>query len=1045
MEWDYKIGDDIPYFDAEKSYELTGYRPINKTMGLDFNPDWFREAAISKLTTGTYSGSVYGSRSYKEFWDTQKKRCNEGYSSHGYRLTGDNYFFLNFYNLKTSESDTINQAYGFPMFLVFQYEYFHYVELCEKLGYDVALLKSRGIGFSEMASSFSTRPYTTIPNYRIMVTAFSKGHLDPTLEKMWYQLDWLNEHTEGAFRRVRMNINTKMHKRASVKNRDLSEEGHMSEIQGIVVDEPDKLRGDRVQKLIFEECFGKGTKVRMFDLSVKNIEDIVVGDCVLGPKGEKQLVYETHSGKDVLYRVDQKRGCSYTVTHNHPLYLERRPRVGNQKDEIKLITPTEYLNFSKYNKRTTYGLQAGVIDLKDNFESPLDPYYLGLWLGDGHSDRNDIVVNKTDDIEIGEFLYEYAESLDYGIEERNNNSPSKNCVIKNYHLSSPGQNNIVTQGLRDLGMLNNKHIPNNLNYLSQKNRLRLLAGLIDSDGSLSKSSSYSFYYEITMSREWLIDEILLLARLSGFDVKKSSKKGSGHNKKGNFYRVVIKGDIAQIPVKVQRKKIPENYKKTNKINSTGFTLTEEGEGRYYGIKLKQQGNGDSDHLFLLEDFTIVHNCGADPALGKKWVKGEALITVLGGKRVGMRIAFGTGGSSKASSMAGLKAMIEAPEASNILPVRHNYTADRRYVITGLFIPAYRVVYQFVDERGYCDEQRSIAWYEAERKKKGGDPKALLDYKAEYCFTIEEALIQKEGNVFPVEELANQLSALDVYKTVEKPKTGFLVWEINRDSQRTGKVVWREDPKGNIIIKEPPILGESGHGYRNLYVGGIDSIDIGEQDSATQDKSKLSDFCVVIKKRVLGLETPAYVAMYKDRPRDIREAYENAAKLLTWYEAQAVLEATRTAITTYFRNKNYLHLLMRRPRATTSNITKTNTTMYGTPTPPRVIAHYVELVYDFCLDYAQTMNFREMLDQLVNYSDEAKKKFDIVAAMGMAELADEELSTRKPVEIEPVHKAFQDFGWWTDANGYKHYGAIPQNEQERYEQQRIRKEDSWLYS
>lgn len=691
MKWDYKIGDDIPYFDAEKSYELTGYRPISKTQGLDFNPDWFREAAISKLTTGTYSGSVYGSRSYKEFWDAQKKRCNEGYSSHGYRLTGDNYFFLNFYNLKTSESDTINQAYGFPMFLVFQYEYFHYVELCEKLDYDVALLKSRGIGFSEMASSFSTRPYTTIPNYRIMVTTFSKGHLDPTLEKMWYQLDWLNEHTEGAFRRVRMNINTKMHKRASVKNRDLSEEGHMSEIQGIIADEPDKLRGDRVQKLIFEEA------------------------------------------------------------------------------------------------------------------------------------------------------------------------------------------------------------------------------------------------------------------------------------------------------------------------------------------------------------------GADPALGKKWVKGEALITVLGGKRVGMRIAFGTGGSSKASSMEGLKAMIEAPEASNVLPVRHNYTADRRYIITGLFIPAYRVVYQFVDKRGYCDEQRSIDWYESERKKKGGDPKALLDYKAEYCFTIEEALIQKEGNVFPVEELANQLAALDVYKTVEKPKTGFLVWEINRDSQRTGKVLWRDDPKGNIIIKEPPILGESGHGYKNLYVGGIDSIDIGEQDTATQDKSKLSDFCVVIKKRVLGLETPAYVAMYKDRPRDIREAYENTAKLLTWYEAQAVLEATRTAITTYFRNKKYLHLLMRRPRATTSNITKTNTTMYGTPTPPRVIVHYVELIYDFCLDYAQTMNFREMLDQLVNYSDEAKKKFDIIAAMGMAELADEELSTRKPVEIEPVHKTFQDFGWWTDANGYKHYGEIPRNENERYEQQRIRKEDSWLYS
>lgn len=154
----------------------------------------------------------------------------------------------------------------------------------------------------------------------------------------------------------------------------------------------------------------------------------------------------------------------------------------------------------------------------------------------------------------------------------------------------------------------------------------------------------------------------------------------------------------------------------------------------------------------------------------------------------MRVAFGTGGSSKASSMEGLKGMMEDPEAYNILPVRHNYTTDRSDTITGLFIPAYRIVYQYVDKRGYCDEQRAIEWYEKERKKKSDNAKNLLDYKAEYCFTIEEALIQQEGNVFPVEELANQLAALDVYKTVPKPKTGFLTWEINRNSERTGKVV-----------------------------------------------------------------------------------------------------------------------------------------------------------------------------------------------------------------------------------------------------------------
>jgi hypothetical protein len=104
---------------------------------------------------------------------------------------------------------------------------------------------------------------------------------------------------------------------------------------------------------------------------------------------------------------------------------------------------------------------------------------------------------------------------------------------------------------------------------------------------------------------------------------------------------------------------------------------------------------------------IYEEAGADLNLIKKWVKGEALITVLGGKRVGRRIAFGTGGSSKAGSMEGLKKMTTNPEAYNILPVRHNFTQDGSYKVTGLFIPAYRVVYDLVDKRGYCDRNAAI--------------------------------------------------------------------------------------------------------------------------------------------------------------------------------------------------------------------------------------------------------------------------------------------------------------------------------------------------
>ena len=150
VRWDFGPNDKIEYFDSYKSYYLVKYRPINDTDGLNFNPDWFREAAISKLKNGRYSPKSLpmGSKSHRDWWMEQMKRCNEGYESNGYRITGDNYFFLNYYNLKTSDATTINQDYGFPQFLVFQYEYFHYLELCEKLNKDVSVLKSRGIGFS---------------------------------------------------------------------------------------------------------------------------------------------------------------------------------------------------------------------------------------------------------------------------------------------------------------------------------------------------------------------------------------------------------------------------------------------------------------------------------------------------------------------------------------------------------------------------------------------------------------------------------------------------------------------------------------------------------------------------------------------------------------------------------------------------------------------------------------------------------------------------------------------------------------------------------
>ena len=47
-----------------------------------------------------------------------------------------------------------------------------------------------------------------------------------------------------------MVVNTNMHKRASKKKKDGTETGHMAEIEGVVADSPEKIRGDRVERLL---------------------------------------------------------------------------------------------------------------------------------------------------------------------------------------------------------------------------------------------------------------------------------------------------------------------------------------------------------------------------------------------------------------------------------------------------------------------------------------------------------------------------------------------------------------------------------------------------------------------------------------------------------------------------------------------------------------------------------------------------------------------------------------------------------------------------
>lgn len=682
IQWDVKIGDPIDFFDSTLSYELTGYRPIDGINGLDFDPEWFLEVRRSKESTGKYCTSYVGGKDYCEFWDREYDRCANGLTVNGYTITGDNYYFLNYYrlpNLSSASKAGGGRGIDFPNFYVKQYEYFHYIELCKVLRRNAIGLKARGVGFSEIGAAIAVNTYNSRPNTRSVIAAQQQIYVEATLDKCWTQLNYLDEETEDGFRKLRQKHNTAMWKKASSVGSDGIERGWMSEIEGIVADKPNKIRGDRTDYLVYEES--------------------------------------------------------------------------------------------------------------------------GSW---------------------------------------------------------------------------------------------------------------------------------------------------------------------------------PNWKKA-------------------------------------------------------FIQGDALIDIQG-QRFGIKCAWGTGGDS-GPALEGLSDAYYNPNTYDALPYRHNYTADGLPVITGYFIPSYTIVTKagYVDKRGWTDPVKGREYYQAERDKKSGDPKGLMLYSAEYCFTAEEALALEGDNQFNTVLLSEQLAAIKLHKATPVeliPKVGQLEYEfqdnIHSESTKRG-VRFIPNPKGKVVIIEHPIKSENGVDFRNLYVAGIDGIDMGMNDTSSNTKDP-SDFCVVVKKRCFGMSEPMYVCIYKDRPNNLEEAYRTTLKILEYYNCKACLESTRISILTWFRTKKKEEqFLMRRPRAVQSDIQAGRSKQFGAPATEAVIQHQLDLIDAYINDYCRNIWYEPMISELITYSFENKGKFDIVAAMGMCELGDEELSGIPPREVDNGSNKLKLFGYWVDERGIRHKGVIPEKQ------------------
>jgi len=352
------------------------------------------------------------------------------------------------------------------------------------------------------------------------------------------------------------------------------------------------------------KCEVAGTELLMHDGTVKKVEDIVVGDVVMGDDSQPRKVLECGSGRAPMYHVSQSNGDSYTVTDDHVLVLSRQahtaPKGTRFKDRYSTdcfleISAKDYATKPTWFKRTWKGYKVGV-DFPSQ-ELPLEPYYLGVWLGDGDTRTPGITAG---DAEVVDYMRGYANRLGLELSEK----PQQGCL--RLYLCRHGKHNPATQKLQDLDLLmpmegssrcdSRKHIPHIYKQNDRTSRLQLLAGLIDSDGSHQKNRGFIF----VNTNKVLADDTCWLARSLGFKsfVLKVNTSIKKLNYRGIAYRVYVQGKISEIPTRIARKRGVDSAKATNR---TTIKVTPVGEDAYYGFLL------DGNHRYLHSDFTVTHN------------------------------------------------------------------------------------------------------------------------------------------------------------------------------------------------------------------------------------------------------------------------------------------------------------------------------------------------------------------------------------------------------------------------------------------------------